>query len=575
MAKNRKPAGQPATELAATAADVLLASLRRHGFEYFFANPGTDFPPIVEGFARAKASGAKVPRPVLVPHENLAVAMAHGAYLMTGAPQALMVHVNVGTANTINLLANAARDRVPLLLMAGRSPIMEAGTFGARSRPIHWAQEMFDQAGMVREFVKWDYELRNPAQAGMVIARAVEAAMAAPRGPVYLMLPREPLSAPAGTDKATEPRSLPSAAHPDPASVARLADWLVEAERPLLIASSVGRVPEEAQALARLAERFGLPVVAHTPRYVCLASDHPMHHGFDPGPFLDDADVIVAIESDVPWMPSIKAPGPSARIAHIGEDPAFLRYPMRGFPSHLSIAANAGAALRALEGALEVRAKEQQTRLEGRRAWARERAVAHRAKMESRIQADGPHISPEYLSRCVGEVAGPDGLIFNEYQLRLDHCARPDPGTYFALSPAGGLGWSVGAALGAKLAAPDRLVVATIGDGGFIFANPIACHWAAEAHELPILMVIFNNARYGAVRNATLSMFASGAAGRDNGLGLADLSPSPPFERYALAHGAFAARVEQPADLPAVLAAARDAVRKEKRHALVNVITPY
>ena len=186
---------------------------------------------------------------------------------------------------------------------------------------------MFDQAGMVRELVKWDYELRDPAQAGAVVARAVEAAMAPPRGPVYLMLPREPLSAPAGTDKATEPRSLPSATHPDPASMARLADWLIEAERPLLIASSVGRVPEEAQALARLAERFGLPVVAHTPRYVCLASDHPMHHGFDPGPFLDDADVIVAIKSDVPWMPSIKAPGPSARIAHIGEDPAFLRYP--------------------------------------------------------------------------------------------------------------------------------------------------------------------------------------------------------------------------------------------------------
>ena len=144
---------------------MLLASLRQHGIEHFFANPGTDFPPIVEGFARAKESGAKVPRAVLVPHENLAVAMAHGAYLMTGAPQAVMVHVNVGTANTINLLANAARDRVPLLLMAGRSPIMEAGAFGARSRPIHWAQEMFDQAGMVREFVKWDYELRNPDQA--------------------------------------------------------------------------------------------------------------------------------------------------------------------------------------------------------------------------------------------------------------------------------------------------------------------------------------------------------------------------------------------------------------------------
>jgi acetolactate synthase-1/2/3 large subunit len=172
-------------------------------------------------------------------------------------------------------------------------------------------------------------------------------------------------------------------------------------------------------------------------------------------------------------------------------------------------------------------------------------------------------------------MAGPDGIVVNEYQLRPGHCARTRPGTYFAISPAGGLGWSVGAALGVKLAAPDRFVVATIGDGGFVFANPTACHWAAEAHGLPIVIVVFNNGRYAAVRNATLSMFASGAAGRENGLGLADLSPSPPFEKVAEAHGAFAARVESPAELPAVLAAAREAVLKEKRHALVNVITPY
>src|SRR4030095_9214968 len=108
----------------------------------------------------------------------------------------VMVHVNVGTANTINLLANAARDRVPLLLLAGRSPIMEAGAFGARSRPIHWAQEMFDQAGMVRELVEWDYERRNPEQPSVGVARALEAAPASPTGPVYVTLPREALSGP-------------------------------------------------------------------------------------------------------------------------------------------------------------------------------------------------------------------------------------------------------------------------------------------------------------------------------------------------------------------------------------------
>jgi acetolactate synthase-1/2/3 large subunit len=577
MATNRKPkrVTAPAAATRPTAADVLLASLRQHGMAHFFANPGTDFPAIVEGFARAKESGAKVPRAILVPHENLAVAMAHGAYLMTGTPQAVMVHVNVGTANTINLLANAARDRVPLLLLAGRSPIMEAGAFGARSRPIHWAQEMFDQAGMVRELVKWDYELRNPNQAQGVVARAVEAAASSPSGPVYLMLPREPLSAPVTREVQAEPRVLPSPPHPDPAAIERLADWLMEAERPLLIASSVGRVAEEAQALGRIAERFALPVVAHTPRFLCLPTDHPLHHGFDPGPFLDDTDLVVVIEADVPWMPGVKAPPADVRVAHIGEDPAFLRYPMRSFRSDLSIAADAGAALRALEAALGKRAAGAKAKVDACRKWATERAAAHGAKAAVQAKGDAPHISPEYLSRCIGEMAGPDGLIFNEYQLRLDHCARTGSGSYFALSPAGGLGWSVGAALGAKLAAPERFVVATIGDGGFIFANPTACHWAAQAHELPIVMVIFNNARYGAVRNATMSMFSSGAAGRENGLGLADLSPSPPFEKIAEAHGAFAARVERPAELPAILAAARDAVVSEKRHALVNVVTPY
>jgi acetolactate synthase I/II/III large subunit len=567
------PPAEPAAKPPATAADVILAALRRHGIDHFFANPGTDFPPIIEGFARAKLSGAELPRPVLVPHENLAVGMAHGAYLLTGRPQAIMVHVNVGTANCLNLLANAARDRVPLLLMAGRSPIMESGAFGARSRPIHWAQEMFDQAGMVREFVKWDYELRNPMQAGAVVARALEVAMAAPRGPVYLTLPREPLSAASETESSEPPRHTPQLAHPDPALIERLADWLLAAERPLIIASSLGRNAQDTQQLARLAEGFALPVVAHSPRFLCLPSDHPLHHGFDPHPVLSDSDLIVVIEADVPWLPSLKAPSPGTRVAHIGEDPAYQRYPMRSFPSQLSIAADAGAALTALESALARRAGSERAGLGRRRQWALARAASLRSDAPTPTAA-GP-ITPEYLSRCVADMAGPDGLIFNEYQLRLGHCPRPQPGTYFALSPAGGLGWSVGAALGAKLVAPDRFVVATIGDGGMIFANPTACHWVAEAHALPMVVVIFNNQRYGAVRNATMAMFASGAAGRENGLGLADLSPSAPFERYAEAHGGFGARVERPADLPDTLLAARNAVLNERRHALVNVITPY
>ena len=198
------------------AADRLLNALHQHGIEYFFANAGTDFASIIEGFARAFETGSPVPKPMAVPHENAAVAMAHGYYMITGRPQAVMVHTNVGTANTLNALIDASRDNVPLILMAGRTPLTEHNIPGARSAYIHWGQEMYDQAGMLREVVKWDYELRLPEQVEEVVARAYEIAMTEPRGPVYLSLPREVLAAAAAQIAQSPPRALPAATHPEP-----------------------------------------------------------------------------------------------------------------------------------------------------------------------------------------------------------------------------------------------------------------------------------------------------------------------------------------------------------------------
>ncbi len=555
------------------AAEAFLRALADHGIDYFFCNPGTDFPPIVEAFSRAKKTNAKVPKPVLVPHENLAVAMAHGAYLMNGRPQAVMVHVNVGTGNTLNNLTNLSRDRVPLLLAAGRTPVTEKGSFGSRSRPIHWAQEMFDQAGMLRELVKWDYELRVPGQIGDVVARSVEVAMAHPRGPVYLVLPREPLSAPLPDPIAPlKVRPQAAAAHPDPEAIATLAAWLAAAERPLIIAATL---PADAvPVLAALAERCAVPVVTHNPRSVCLPSSHPMHFGFEPGPLLADADLVIVLESDVPWIPSLQHPPDGCRVAHVGEEPFYVRYPMRSFPSDLAVQAGALNALKALATAVAPHLPSAQTRISARRGRLAERMAKRHAGLIKQSAA-GATISPEYLSRAIGEAVGEDAIIVNEYPLRADHCAREKPGTLFALGPAGGLGWGFGAALGAKLAAPDAFVVATLGDGAYMFSNPMVGHWVAAKHELPILTIVFNNSRYGAVRRATLSMFKDGVSGEDDGRTLADLDPAPPYEAMAQAQGAHAERVENPADLPGALARARDAVVNERRQALLNVITPY
>ena len=554
------------------AAEAFLRALADHGIDYFFCNPGTDFAPIVEAFCRAKKTNAKVPKPVLIPHENLAVGMAHGAYLMTGKPQAVMVHTTVGTGNAINNLINLSRDRVPLILAAGRNPITEKGSFGTRNRPIHWAQEMFDQAGMVREMVKWDYELRMPNQTGDAVARAVEVAMAHPRGPVYLILPREPLAASLAEPIAPmKPRAQAALAHPDPKAIAMLADWIAAAERPLILASAL---PNRAvSALAHLAERCAIPVVTHNLHNVCLPSSHSMHFGSEPGTFLADADLVIVLECDVPWIPSLQQPPAGCRVVHAGEDPFYVRYPMRSFPSDLVVQANAAHVLETLTAAVEHHSQ-MADRITARRGRLVERMRTRRVQLAKDSTA-GERISPEYLSRVIGETLGPDAIIVNDYSLRPDHCAREKPGTFFSLGPAGGLGWGFGAALGAKLASSDSFVVSTQGDGSYMFANPTVGHWVAAKHGLPILTIVFNNSCYGAVRRATLSMFKDDAAGEKDGRTLADLDPSPAFDEIARAQGAYAERVEQSADLSAALARARDAVVTGKRQALLNVITPY
>ena len=506
-----------------------------------------------------------------MPHENLAVAMAHGAYAMTGRPQAVMVHVNVGTGNTINNLINLSRDRVPLILAAGRTPITEKGRFGSRSRQIHWGQEMFDQAGMVREIVKWDYELRMPEQVADVVARAHEVAMTSPRGPVYLVLPREPLSAPrARGARSRAARSRPPRRIP----IRRRSSSSRTGSRRRRTRSSSRRRPARtrvrSRALARLAERAAIPVVCHNARNVCLPSSHPMHAGFDSGPLVGDADLIIVIESDAPWYPNMQSPPAGCRVAHIGEDPAFVRHPMRSFPSDLSITAAPATALEALDAAVAKRDRR------CRRA-PRESSppVTTPAAPRRRRKPPPNQLSLATFSRAIGDAVGEDAVIFNEYPLSLDHCPREKPDTYFGVSAAGGLGWGLGAALGAKLAAPDKLVVATLGDGAYMFANPTVGHWVGAKFDLPVLTVDLQQQSV-TTRCAARRSRCSRTAPPER-TAATSLPTSPPrrhsrsscARRAATASASIASKT-----LPRALARARDAVTRERRQALVNVICP-
>jgi acetolactate synthase-1/2/3 large subunit len=554
------------------AAEEYLEALAAHGIDHLFVNPGTDFAPIVEAFARAARTNRPVPQPMVVPHENCAVGMAHGYTMITGKAQAVMLHTNVGTANSINMLIDASRDRIPMLLTSGRTPFTESGAEGSRNAHIHWAQEMYDQAGMLREMVKWDYEMKRGDQAGTVVDRAMEMANTSPRGPVYLSLPREVLGETVGASESNRGhRARPRAPEAASRDIDQLADWIAAARSPLIITGMLGRDPRESVVLARLAERYALPVVPFNTRYFALSANHPMFQGSSPGSLLKEADLIIVFESDVPWIPSREQPSTSAKIAQIGEDPLHTRLPMRGFPSDLTLTATSLSVLEALETALASRpdphVEERQARLTARsdglrKAWREEAERAGKANT----------ITLPWLNHCLRDVVDADSIVISEYSFRQEYCPLDTPGGFFAVSSAGGLGWGFPASLGAKLASPDKLVVSLLGDGAYMFANPIACHYVAQMQKLPVLTVIYNNALYGAVRRATLDMYGKGVASEGDGRLLANL-PAPAFEKIVAAHDGHGEKVELPAALPAALQRAAAAVRGGQQ-ALVNVICP-
>ena len=561
-----------------TVGQAYLRLLAERGIDYVFANAGTDFAPLIEGWVRARIEGTPAPTPVTVPHENVAVAMAMGYWMVSGRMQAVMVHVNVGTANTLCGLLNAAQVNVPMLLAAGRTPITEQGQEGGRNIHIHWTQEMFDQAGMVREAVKWDYELRTGAQLETVVDRALTIADTAPKGPVYLTLPREVLASRLDTFSFDAPArhaaALPQA--PDAGGIAALADLLAAAESPLIITSSLGFDRGAPRLLARFAERYALPVVQHIPRCLNLSSSHPMHAGFDPHPLLKDADLVLVIDSSVPWLPVQARPRADARVVHVGVDPLFQRMPIRGFECDLAISSAPSSALRALETAMEAREGAMQARIAARRKRIEASRTARLAAGKAAVSQARQRatIDPAWITACIDAIRDDQTILVREApQFSLQHIGMEKEGSYFSVGGAGGLGWGLGAAIGAKMAAPDALVIAVVGDGSYMFGVPVAAHYTALEQRAPFLTVIVDNQRWNEVAVATRHVYPQGvAASNPQGEPLTYFDPSLRLEKTIETVGGYGERVTDPAELPAALARAIRVVREEKRQAVLDVV---
>jgi acetolactate synthase-1/2/3 large subunit len=552
-----------------------LRLLADRGVDYLFANAGTDFASIIEAYASMDRSQAPVP--VTVPHENVAIHMAMGHWLVSGRMQAVMVHVNVGTANAVCGVLNAARAHIPVLFTAGRTPITEQGEPGSRNIHIHWTQEMFDQAAMVREAVKWEYELRTGAQLLTVVDRAIGIANSTPKGPVYLTLPREVLAA-----KMDEAPSFPSSRHgtatpPGPSSLAvrEAAAMLSEARSPLIITTSIGLEEGGFDALAEFADRFAIPVAQFVPRCANLPSAHPMHAGYDPLPWIKDADLVLVLDSVVPWIKD-RADLSAAKVIQIAADPLHGEIPIRGFECDLAIASSPVLALKAIAQELEAAHAPDRGTVEARRQVTLKRIAESRSTLKDLVESvkHQTPIHPAWFSHCINEAKGEDAILVKEApQLSLAQQDFTQTSSMFSAGAAGGLGWGLGVALGAKLAAPDRLVIAVEGDGSYMFCEPVSAHYVALEQGLPFLTVIFNNQRWNEVRAATRHVYPDGVAAQDGAFeALTHFHPALALQKVVEATGGYGERVTDPAALPDALARAIAMVKTERRQVVLDVI---
>ena len=556
-----------------TAGGAIFRRLRQLGVQRVFVNSGTDFPPIIEGLAEAAELGLELPEVLVVPHEHVAMSMAHGHFFATGDPAAVILHTNVGLANGAIGAINAATDHVPMILMSGRTPTTERDRFGARTVPIGWGQEMRDQAALVREACKWEYEIRFPEQVPELLDRAYAIATSTPNGPVYLSLPREVLCEPCPADELAATVSMaPTRITANEDDVARAAWLLAHAERPLIIAQRGAGTQAGFAALAEIADRWSIPVCQWWAVALAVAHDHPMHVGQSPAPWIEEADVVVVVDAIAPWMPDEHRLRDGCQVVHLGPNPLYSRIPVRNFRATLSITSETGAGLVALADELSVLADDghHPDRSE-RRSQIESFNVDRRAALATQAEVGTGPMTKPYVARCVGDaIRGRRATVVSELGAPLDFLGLAEHGSWRQEPHSGGLGWGLPCAMGMKLADPDRLVVATIGDGSYLFANPVAAHHVAEAHGIAVLTVILNNHGYDAVRDSVTGMYPTGYAAKAERVPLTDLSPTPDFRLVAASCRAWAETVSVAAELPAALARALAEV-DDGRQALLDV----
>ena len=562
-----------------TASTALLEALNEAGISYIFANFGSDHPGFIEAIAEARAQGRPAPQVVTSPSEFVGMCAADGFARVTGKAQAVLVHVECGTQSLGGAIHNAAKARVPVLILAGASPYTQEGELtGSRNEFIQWIQDVFDQRGIVRGYMKYDNELRTGANIKQMVHRALQFAHSAPRGPVYLMAAREVMEAeakPVILDLAQWRPVSPPALAPDAAEA--IAADLATAERPLIVTSYLGRHPAAASALLTLCEEFGIGVLESVPSAMNFPPAHLLHLGIQwnqksQNKALADADVVLVLDSDIPWIGLHNRPSPTARVHHIDLDVLKEQMPLFYIPAVVRAQADSATALPQLAAVLRAMHVPSE-RIAARKAFwqAGHHAVAARRAADEK-QAEGRVTSVSLMAALRGLI-GEDTIIVNEgvtnYQPVFDHLGLSRPGSIYT-SGAGSLGWFGGACLGIKLAAPDKTVIAVAGDGSYMFSQPSSVFWMARRYDAPFVQIVLNNRGWKAPRFSMLSLHPHGEGARANDIGTA-FEPPPDYGAIAAAAGnAKALTIKAPDDITRVLAEALRTVQEERRCAVVD-----
>jgi benzoylformate decarboxylase len=546
------------------ASQAYLEVAAAHGVEYVFGLPGTSG----QEFIGTIADQEKI-RFILAMHETCVVSMADGHARVTGRPQLAQVSTLPGSANSVGGLYDAYRDRSPVIVTSTNVDTRIDG------RDSH--TEGKNLVEMTKQFTKWSAEVHRADRIPEYLNRAFKVASTPPTGPVYLALPSNLLGE---TIKIANPDAERSRITPriagDPEALAEAAKLLARAKRPLIVAGSGIAKAGATEELINLAEMIAAPVVME-PRYSFLAfpTTHPQSFqiaerqpSFDL-PVWGAPDVILAIGCrlirEYRYLPEpvIK---PETRCIHIEEDPWEIG---KVFPVDVGIIADAKSALRSLLEIYPKVAPTSEVKAERSECIRKAKAQAN-AEIESRVTQgwDAVPINAARLARTMDRLLEENTLIVNESPTSKDLLMsnfRFAPGrNYFSNSSGGYLGWGLGAAIGAKLAAPKRRVVACLGDGSTMFG--LQGLWTLAKYRIPLLVIVFNNRAYMAVKNQFRGSEERIRIAAEMGAEIT--GPEINFARLADTFGIFGQRVESPDAIEAALKRALE----QTGPALVDVV---